>query len=65
MILNHKTGASAMYFSTIALTCTMHISVLFFLVQLIVACCRSYSEYKGEEQPQLTGIMISAASTIE
>jgi len=45
--------------------CTMQISVLFFAVQLVVAGCRSYSEFKGQEEPHLTAVMVAAANTVE
>jgi hypothetical protein len=48
-----------------AVMCTMILSVVFFSTQLVIAVCRSYSEFTGVEFPKIVGMMHSAASTVE
>jgi len=48
-----------------AIMCTMILSVVFFLTQLVIAICRSYTEFSGHEFPKTVGIMNAAASTVE
>jgi hypothetical protein len=48
-----------------AVACTMIIAVLFFLTQLVIAGCRSVTEFTGRDTAQLVGVMNSAASTVE
>jgi len=48
-----------------AVKCTMILSVFFFAIQLVIAFCRSYSEFRGVEFPKIVGAMNGAASTVE
>jgi len=48
-----------------AVMCTMILAVLFFVTQIIVAGCRSYSEFTGTEESRIVGVMNSAAQTVE
>jgi len=48
-----------------AVKCTMILAVFFFAIQLVIAFCRSYSEFLGVEFPRTVGAMNAAASTVE
>jgi len=48
-----------------AVMCTMILAVVFFMTQLVVALCRSYTEFTGVDFPKTVGIMNAAASTVE
>jgi len=48
-----------------AVACTMILAILFFLIQLIIVICRSYSDFTGTELPKVTKMMTGAASTVE
>jgi len=48
-----------------AVVCTMILAVAFFATQLVIAVCRSYSEFKGVDFPKTVGIMNAAASTVD
>jgi len=48
-----------------AVMCTMILAVVFFLTQLVIAICRSYTEFAGVDFPKTVGIMNAAASTVE
>lgn len=48
-----------------AVNCTMVLAVFFFAIQLVIAICRSLSEFTGIEFPRTTGIMIAAANTVD
>merc|ERR1719487_2950092 len=43
----------------------MILAILFFLIQLIIVICRSYSDFTGTELPKVTKMMTGAASTVE
>merc|ERR1719482_1465911 len=43
----------------------MILAVFFFAIQLVIAFCRSYSEFTGAEFPRIVGIMNAAANTVE
>jgi len=48
-----------------AVMCTMVLAVVFFSTQLVIAMCRSYSEFTGVEFPKIVGMMHAAATTVE
>jgi len=48
-----------------AVMCTMVLAVVFFSTQLVIAVCRSYSEFTGVEFPKIVGMMHAAATTVE
>jgi hypothetical protein len=48
-----------------AVMCTMILAVLFFLTQLVVAGCRTYTEFTGKETGSLVTVMNNAAATVE
>merc|ERR1719262_1714308 len=48
-----------------AVMCTMILAVFFFGIQLVVAVCRSYTEYSGMEFPKTVGVMNAAATAVE
>jgi len=48
-----------------AVLCTMILVVVFFTTQLVIAVCRSYTEFTGIEFPKLVGLMNAAATTVE
>jgi hypothetical protein len=48
-----------------AVMCTMIIAVLFFLTQIVIAGCRSYTEFTGKETGQVVGVMNAAGATVE
>jgi len=48
-----------------AVMCTMILAVVFFSTQLVIALCRSYSEFTGVEFPKVVGLMNAAATTVE
>jgi hypothetical protein len=43
----------------------MMIAILFFATQLVIAGCRSYTEFMGTDTAKLVGVMNGAASTVE
>merc|ERR1719486_1486816 len=43
----------------------MILAVVFFATQLVIALCRSYSEFMGVEFPKVVNVMTAAASTVE
>merc|ERR1740117_2242617 len=45
--------------------CTMVLAVVFFSTQLVIAVCRSYSEFTGVEFPKIVGMMHAACTTVE
>jgi len=48
-----------------AVMCTMILAVVFFLTQLVIAMCRSYTEFSGVAVPKAILIMNGAACTVE
>lgn len=48
-----------------AVKCTMILAVFFFAIQLVVAVCRTLTEFTGVEYPRTVGIMNGAANTVE
>jgi len=46
-----------------AVMCTMILAVIFFSTQLVVAGCRSYTEFTGVEMTQTVNVMNAAADT--
>merc|ERR1719263_976289 len=48
-----------------AVMCTMILAVFFFGIQLVIAVCRSYTEFTGVEFPKTVGVMNGAATTVE
>jgi len=48
-----------------AVMCTMILATAFFATQLVIAVCRSYTEFKGVEFPKVVGMMNAAANTME
>jgi hypothetical protein len=48
-----------------AVMCTMILAVVFFLTQLIIAVCRTYTEFTGVVFAKTVGIMNAAAGTVE
>jgi len=48
-----------------AVMCTMILAVVFFSTQLIIAICRSYTEFTEVELPKVVGLMRAAATTVE
>jgi hypothetical protein len=48
-----------------AVMCTMVLAVVFFSTQLVIAACRSYTEFTGVELPKIVGLMQSAVTTVE
>jgi len=48
-----------------AVMCTMILAVVFFSVQLVIALCRSYTEFTAVEFPKIVGMMNAAATTVE
>jgi hypothetical protein len=45
--------------------CTMILAVLFFLTQLVIAGCNSYTEFTGQTTGSLVNVMNAAALTVE
>merc|ERR1719390_316962 len=43
----------------------MIMAVIFFATQLVIAGCRSYTEFTGTETDKLVGVMHAAATTVE
>merc|ERR1719316_1566088 len=48
-----------------AVMCTMILAVVFFLTQLVIQGCRTYTEFAGVEFPKVVNVMTAAASTVE
>jgi len=48
-----------------AVMCTMILAVFFFAIQLVIAFCRSYSEFMHVEFPKTMDVMSAAANTVE
>jgi len=48
-----------------AVMCTMILAVIFFFTQIIIAGCRSYTEFTGAETSRVVSVMTAAASTVE
>merc|ERR1719174_864535 len=48
-----------------AVMCTMIIATFFFLIQLIIAACRTYTEATGTEFARVVSVMNAAATTVE
>merc|ERR1719253_505646 len=48
-----------------AVMCTMILAVLFFMTQIVIAGCRSYTEYTGAETSNIVNVMTAAAATVE
>merc|ERR1719163_1919625 len=48
-----------------AVMCTMILAVVFFLIQLVIAFCRSYQEFTGKEFAKVVGVMNAAAATVK
>jgi len=48
-----------------AVMCTMILATAFFATQLVIAICRSYTEFRGYEFPKIIGMMNAAATTME
>jgi len=48
-----------------AVMCTMIVTGIFFLTQLVVAVCRTITEFKGHETALFVGITNGASSTVE
>jgi len=48
-----------------AVMCTMILAVVFFSTQVVIAACRSYTEFTGVEFPKIVGLMNAAATTVE
>merc|ERR1719316_643653 len=45
--------------------CTIILAIVFFATQLVIAICRSYSEFTRVEFPRTVGVMNGAATTVE
>merc|ERR1719487_3243316 len=45
--------------------CTMILAVFFFAIQLVIAVCRTYTEFMGVEFPKTVKVMNAAATTVE
>merc|ERR1719230_1866409 len=50
---------------TPAVMCTMILAVFFFVIQLVIAFCRTYEEFTGVSFPTTTKVMNEAATTVE
>lgn len=48
-----------------AIKCTMILATFFFGIQLVIAVCRSYTEYTGKELARMVGVMNAAANTVD
>jgi hypothetical protein len=48
-----------------AVMCTMILAVLFFMIQIIIAGCRTYTEFSGTQTANIAGVMNAAAATVE
>jgi len=48
-----------------AVMCTMILAVVFFATQLVIAVCRSYTEFMGVDFPKTVGVLNAAASTVD
>lgn len=48
-----------------AVMCTMIIAVIFFITQLVIAICRSITEFTGYDTALLAGMMHAGSSTVE
>jgi len=48
-----------------AVACTMILATFFFLIQLVIAFCRTYEEFKGVAFPKLVAVMQEASTTVE
>merc|ERR1719450_2068980 len=48
-----------------AVMCTMILAIFFFVIQLVIAFCRSYEEFMGVSFPTTTKLMNEAATTVE
>merc|ERR1719316_162011 len=48
-----------------AVMCTMILAVFFFVIQLVIAFCRTYEEFTGTSFPTTTKVMNEAATTVE
>jgi hypothetical protein len=48
-----------------AVMCTMILAVFFFAIQLVITCCRTYTEFTGVEFPKVIGVMNGAVNTVE
>jgi len=48
-----------------AVMCTMILAVVFFATQLVIAVCRSYTEFMGVDFPKTVSVMNAAAGTVE
>jgi len=48
-----------------AVMCTMILAVLFFVTQLVIAGCRTYTEFTGTQMGQVVDVMNAAAATVE
>jgi len=48
-----------------AVLCTLILAVVFFITQLVIACCRTYKECTGREFPMIVAVMQAAATTVE
>jgi len=48
-----------------SIVCTMILAVIFFMAQIVIAVCRSYTEFTGADTHRLMGVMHSAAATVE
>jgi hypothetical protein len=48
-----------------AVMCTMILAVLFFMTQIVIAGCRSYTEFTGAETSNIVNVMTAAAATVE
>merc|ERR1719487_958349 len=43
----------------------MILAVVFFSTQLVIAICRTYEEFTGQDFPRVVGLMNAAATTVE
>jgi hypothetical protein len=48
-----------------AVKCTMILAVFFFAIQLVIAICRTYTEFTGAEFSSIISVMNAAANTVE
>merc|ERR1719230_2040680 len=48
-----------------AVMCTMILAVFFFVIQLVIAACRTYKEIMGVEFPTTIAVMNGATATVE
>merc|ERR1719267_19944 len=48
-----------------AVMCTMILAIFFFVIQLVIAFCRTYEEFMGTSFPTTTKLMNEAATTVE